>query len=70
MVRGRRARLSIVVKSSGVATYYVRYQLGSGNKRKQVRHALGRAGDGGMKLAVAREKARTVMSGLRPALTP
>ena len=45
-----------------MATYYVRYQLGRGGKRKQVRHALGRAGDGGMKLADARAKARTLMS--------
>jgi integrase len=65
-VEGERG-LSIVVKAAregvpGVATYYVRYQIGKGDKRKQVRHALGRAGEGGMSLAAAREKARNFMS--------
>ncbi len=33
-VEGERG-LSIVVKPSGAATYYVRYQLGSGKKRQR-----------------------------------
>jgi integrase len=68
-VEGERG-LSIVVKPSGVATYYVRYQLGKGGRRKQVRHALGRAGEGGMKLADARTKARGFMSEVATGLDP
>jgi integrase len=68
-VEGERG-LSIVVKPSGVATYYVRYQLGRGKKRRQVRHALGRAGEGGMKLADARSKAKGFMSEVATGLDP
>ncbi len=68
-VEGERG-LSIVVKPSGVATYYVRYQLGKGGRRKQVRHALGRAAEGGMKLADARTKARSFMSEVATGLDP
>ena len=49
-IEGERG-LSIVVKPAkdgrpGVASYYVRYQIGKGARRKQVRTAIGRAGEG------------------------
>jgi integrase len=52
--------LSLTVKPSGVATYYVRYQAGHGNKRQHRREALGRHGL--IDLAEARTKALEVMT--------
>ena len=50
--------LSIVVKPSGVATYYVRFQAGTGARRGNVRRAIGRAsGPLAIKLSVAKTKA-------------
>lgn len=50
--------LSLVKKPSGVATYYVRFMVGAGAKRKSVREALGRAnGPESIKLSDARKKA-------------
>lgn len=54
--------LSVVVKPSGHASYYVRFQTGSGSKRVQQRKALGRAGQGGLALADAREMANRLTS--------
>ena len=68
-VEGERG-LSLVVKPSGVATYYVRYQLGKGRDRRQVRLAIGRAGEGGMALAKAREKAQELMSKVESGVDP
>jgi integrase len=68
-VEGERG-LSLVVKPSGVATYYVRYQLGKGTDRKQVRLAIGRAGEGGMALAKAREKAQELISKVENGIDP
>jgi hypothetical protein len=68
-VEGERG-LSIVVKPSGVATYYVRYQLGKGKRRAQIRVAIGRAGQGGMPLADARAKAQTFMSKVETGIDP
>ena len=50
--------MSLAVKPSGVAIYYVRFMAGQGARRKQLRQALGRAnGPTALKFAVAREKA-------------
>ena len=50
--------LSIVVKPSGVATYYVRFQAGTGARRGNVRRAIGRAGGPlAIKLSEAKAKA-------------
>ena len=68
-VEGERG-LSIVVKPSRVATYFVRYQLGKGERRKQVRVALGRAGEGGMGLADARAKAKAYMTKVETGIDP
>jgi integrase len=68
-VEGERG-LSLVVKPSGVATYYVRYQLGKGTDRKQVRLAIGRAGEGGMALVKAREKAQELISKVENGIDP
>ena len=50
--------MSLAIKPSGVAIYYVRFMAGQGARRKQFRQALGRAnGPTALKFAVAREKA-------------
>jgi integrase len=68
-VEGERG-LSIVVKPSGVATYFVRYQLGKGKRRKQFRAAIGRAGQGGLPLADARARAQAYMSKVETGVDP
>lgn len=73
-IEGERG-LSLVVKPQkagqpGVASYSLRYQIGKGERRKQVRTVLGRAGEGGMPLAVAREKARAMMREVSSGLDP
>src|SRR5690349_14507849 len=53
--------LSLLMKPSGVATYFVRFMAGTGARRKQVRQALGRAnGPTAIKLSDARERAINV----------
>ena len=50
--------MSLAIKPSGVAIYYVRFMAGQGARRKQFRQALGRAnGPTAIKFAVARENA-------------
>ena len=50
--------LSLALKTSGVAIFYVRFMAGKGARRKQVRQALGHAnGPTGIKLSDAKEKA-------------
>jgi integrase len=74
-IEGERG-LSLVVKpplpgkSSGIATYFVRYQLGKGRDRQQVRLAIGRAGEGGMPLAKARERAKELMTKVESGIDP
>lgn len=73
-VEGERG-LSVVIKPEkngqpGVASYYVRYQIGKGERRKQVRAVLGRAGETGMPLSKAREKARAMMREVASGLDP
>ena len=68
-IEGERG-LSLVAKPSGVATYYVRYQLGKGRNRSQVRLAIGRAGEGGMPLAKARERAKELMAKVESGVDP
>jgi integrase len=70
--------LSLVVKPprpgagklSGVATFYVRYQIGSGANREQRRQAIGRAGEGGMTLATARDKAEELTGKVESGIDP
>src|SRR5204862_1146082 len=54
--------LSVVVKPSGLATFLVRYQVGSGNERLKRCQAIGRWGAGGLSLHDARTKALAVMA--------
>jgi integrase len=50
--------LSLVMKPTGVATYFVRFMAGKGARRKQVRQALGRAnGPTAIKLSKAKDQA-------------
>jgi integrase len=50
--------LSLLMKPTGVATYFVRFMAGTGARRKQVREALGRAnGPTSIRLSDAKEKA-------------
>jgi integrase len=52
--------LSLAVKPSGTATYYVRYQAGTGAARRQRREAIGRHGL--IPLHEARKRALAIMS--------
>lgn len=53
--------LSIAVKPSGVATFYVRYQVGSGKSRDRRRQAIGQYGEGRLSLADAKAEALKIM---------
>ena len=48
----------------------MRYQIGKGDKRKQVRHAIGKAGEGGMRRTDARAKARGFMTEVETGADP
>ena len=53
--------LSLVMKPSGVATYFVRFMAGAGARRKQVRQAIGRAnGPTAIKLSKAKAQAISI----------
>ena len=60
--------LSLVVKPTGAATYFVRYQVGSGPQRKQRREALGKHGV--LSLHDARTKALGIMSSVANGADP
>ena len=57
--------LSIVVKPSGVATYYVRFQAGTGARRGNVRRAIGRA-SGPLAIKLAEQRPRPWMPAVAP----
>jgi integrase len=59
--------LSLVVKPSGVATFFVRYHVGQGAKIKHRREAIGRYGQqpGDMTLHQARDRALEVRAAVR-----
>ena len=62
--------LSLVMKPSGVATYFVRFMAGAGARRKQVRQAIGRAnGPTAIKLSKAKAQAISIATDGAPATT-
>src|SRR5262245_40848158 len=54
--------LSLVVKPTGAATYFVRYQIGNGRARQKRAGAIGRCGGGGLSLHDARKRASDIMN--------
>jgi integrase len=64
--------LSLVVKPSGVATFYVRYHVGQGSKIKHRRKALGQYGDKPhqMSLSDARDAALEIRGAVRKGSDP
>jgi integrase len=61
---------SIVVKPSGVATFYVRYQTGTGVNRNRVCKAVGQYGDGKLSLADAKTLAMALLTAVAKGADP